>query len=112
MDKKLLWLIFCVTRGGPVRAEIVYRLKERPYNANQLARELNLDYKTIKYHLKILLQHNAVAKTKDIYSAMYTLSDEMESSYADFFEIYKRQKKVSAPYSEEVDKNLRTHAAH
>ncbi|HEQ78502.1 MAG TPA: ArsR family transcriptional regulator, partial [Euryarchaeota archaeon] len=38
MDKKLLWWIFGVTKGGVVRAKIVMLLHDRPRNANQLAK--------------------------------------------------------------------------
>jgi hypothetical protein len=57
MDKKLIWWIFGVSSGGAVRARIVKKLHERPANANQLAKELGLEYNHVRYHLDILLKN-------------------------------------------------------
>lgn len=90
MDKKLLWWIFGVSRGGPVRAKIVKVLHDRPYNANQLATEIKVDYKTIRYHLNILLKNNVVTTLDKGNIVMYFLSDAIEKKYEDFLEIYKK----------------------
>jgi DNA-binding transcriptional ArsR family regulator len=92
MDKKLLWWIFAVTRGGIVRAKIVRLLRERPMNANQIAQELEMDYTTIRYHLDTLLKNGIVVPSKDTYIVMYFLSEAMEESYEDFLEIYEKIK--------------------
>ena len=52
--EKLLWWLITGKRGGVNRARIIKKLKERPYNAHQLSKELDLDYKTIRHHIKIL----------------------------------------------------------
>lgn len=93
MDKKLLWWIFGVTKGGPVRAGIVQRLRQRPSNANQLAQDLRLDYKTVRYHLDILLKHGVLTTSTDTYVVMYFLSEAMEGMLSEFEEIYSRLKK-------------------
>ncbi len=87
MDKKLLWWIFGVTKGGIVRLKIIRRLKERPANANQLAQELGLDYTTIRYHLDILLKHKILVSLEQGYSRVYFLSEEMEKDYSTLLEI-------------------------
>jgi len=92
MDKKFLWWIFAVTRGGIVRAKITRLLKERPMNANQTAKELGMDYTTIRYHLDILLKNGVVVPSKDTYIVMYFLSEAMEERYEDFLEIYEKIK--------------------
>jgi hypothetical protein len=43
--RKLLWWLFAGTAGGPNRARIDLTLNKRPYNAYQLAGELQLNYK-------------------------------------------------------------------
>jgi DNA-binding transcriptional ArsR family regulator len=92
MDKKLLWWVFGVARGGSVRARIVQKLHERPYNANQLAEELGLHYTTVRYHLNILLKNRIVTTLEDTYLVMYFLTEEMEEDYPVFCEIYKKLK--------------------
>lgn len=89
VDKKLIWWMFGVTKGGIQRAHIVKALRDRPINANQLARKLELDYKTVRYHLDILYKNKLVTK-KGEPIAMYFLSDGMEGSYEEFLKIYKQ----------------------
>jgi len=45
--KRLLWFVFTGTRGGLNRLKIISKLKEKPLNINQLAKEFGLDYKAI-----------------------------------------------------------------
>ncbi|KUK75095.1 winged helix-turn-helix domain-containing protein, partial [Methanobacterium sp. 42_16] len=52
--RKFLWKLLAGTKGGLNRARIIDELKNRPYNANQLAERLSLNYKTIKYHIEVL----------------------------------------------------------
>lgn len=86
MDKKLLWWIFGVTKGGVIRAKIVKLLKERPSNAHQLAKKLDLDYKTVRYHIRILLKDGLIVGRGDPIT-MYFLSDTMEEGYEEFLKI-------------------------
>ncbi len=86
--KRLLWWLLAGSRGGVNRAEIIRTLKERPYNAHQLSEALRLDYKTVRHHLKILMENGVVvAQGKEQYGAMYFLSTAMEQGYQDFLEI-------------------------
>lgn len=89
--KKLLWWLLAGSRGGLNRAAMIRALRQRPYNAHQLAETLGLDYKTVRHHLKILLENNVVtAQGKEQYGAMYFLSTAMEQSWADFEEILRQ----------------------
>ncbi|SCG86154.1 Regulatory protein ArsR [Methanobacterium congolense] len=76
--KKVLWWLILGTRGGINRAKIIKKLNERPYNAHQLTKELNLNYRTITHHIKILEDSNVVESTGEKYGKMYFLSDKME----------------------------------
>lgn len=74
MDQ-LLWYLFAGTRGGPNRLRIVELLRERPYNAHQLAAETRLDYRTVCHHLDVLVRHHVlVSPNRDAYGALYFLS--------------------------------------
>jgi hypothetical protein len=52
--ERVLWWLIAGTKGGVNRARMINALRDRPYNANQLSEVLALDYKTIRYHLKVL----------------------------------------------------------
>lgn len=90
MDKKLLWWIFGVSKGGPMRAKIVDLLHERPYNAHQLSQELGVDYKTVRYHLNILMRNKIVTPMEKGGIVIYFLSDEVEDNYSQLREIFKK----------------------
>jgi DNA-binding transcriptional ArsR family regulator len=58
-------------RGGTNRLRILRALAERPRNANRLAGALDLDYKTVRYHLSVLAEAGAVTRSGDGYGAVY-----------------------------------------
>ena len=89
MKKVLYWAILG-TRGGLNRAKIIKKLNEMPSNAHQLAEELNLSYRTIRHHLKILEDVKIIKPTGKGYGKIYFLSDEMEKNYDDFETIWKQ----------------------
>jgi len=88
--KRVLWWLIAGTKGGVNRARMINALKGRPYNANQLSAVLELDYKTIRHHLKVLSENNVVTSTGSGYGAMYFLSQTMEENYALFEEIWEK----------------------
>jgi DNA-binding transcriptional ArsR family regulator len=89
--RKLLWWIFAGTAGGPNRARIIMALNKRPYNANQLAVKLELNYKTVRHHLKILSENNMITSIgKNKYGESYSLSSKMEENYDTFKDIWKK----------------------
>lgn len=86
--KKILWELLAGTKGGTNRARIIDSLKNRPYNVNQLAERLSLNYKTIKYHINILEKHGIVISESKGYGALYFLSKDMEDNFTTFLEIW------------------------
>jgi DNA-binding transcriptional ArsR family regulator len=83
------WLI-AGTRGGPTRAKIIEILKETPQNANQLANQLEMDYRTIRHHLKVLEKNRIVTTAGEGYGTTYFLSPALEENYGIFEEIVNR----------------------
>jgi DNA-binding transcriptional ArsR family regulator len=83
------WLI-AGTRGGATRAKIIDTLKEKPQNANQLANELGMDYRTIRHHLKVLEKNKLITSAGEGYGTTYFLSPALEENYELFEEIMKR----------------------
>ena len=64
------------TRGGTNRVRILQALDERPRNANQLAEDLDLDYKTVCHHLDVLRENNVLKNGGDDYGAIYLPTDQ------------------------------------
>jgi predicted transcriptional regulator len=82
----LLWLIVG-TKGGTTRIKIIETLQESPKNANQLTNFLDMDYKTIRHHLKVLQKNRIITSAGEKYGVTYFLTQEMEDNYAIFEEI-------------------------
>ena len=95
--KYLLGWLIAGTRGGVTRAKIIETLRENPQNANQLANNLEMDYRTIRHHLKILQKNKIITSAGDRYGTTYFLSVELEENYVVFEEIlnklWKKQKR-------------------
>ncbi|KAB1196238.1 MULTISPECIES: winged helix-turn-helix domain-containing protein [Haloferax] len=67
----ILWYVLTGTRGGANRIRILRELADRPRNANRLAEELRLDYKTVRHHLDVLVQNGLVEHSGTGYGAVY-----------------------------------------
>jgi predicted transcriptional regulator len=68
-------------------------LKERPYNMNQLAEALGLDYKAIQHHIMVLEKNNLVSKIGEKYGVVYFISNYLEVNIEAFNEIKSKIKK-------------------
>ena len=53
-------------------------LLQRPYNTHQLAQELDLDYKAVQHHMRIMEKNNLVTKIGEKYGAMFHISNFLE----------------------------------
>jgi DNA-binding transcriptional ArsR family regulator len=83
--KRVLWYLIGSTKGGVNRAKILEFVNARPANANQIATELKLDYKTVIHHLKVLSENDLIiTDNKDSYGATYFLTPLMEKNYPSF----------------------------
>ena len=76
--RKLLFYLFTSTRGGFTRLRIIMSLIEKPCNTHQLSQELDLDYKAIQHHMKVLEKNNMVSKIGEKYGAIFHLSNFLE----------------------------------
>jgi len=76
--RKLLFYLFTSTRGGFTRLRIIMLLLEKPFNTHQLSQELQLDYKAVQHHMKVLEKNNMVSKIGDKYGAIFHLSNLLE----------------------------------
>lgn len=54
-------------QGGENRIKILEHLKKRSYNLNQLANTLELNYRTIKHHVDVLLNYDLIESSGEGY---------------------------------------------
>jgi DNA-binding transcriptional ArsR family regulator len=92
--KRIFWYIFAGSRGGINRIKIIDLLKEHPYNINQLAEALNLDYKAIQHHISVLERDNIISRVGEKYGVLYFLSNYLEANIDAFNEIRFQMKTV------------------
>ncbi len=77
------------TKGGHNRLQMIKLLKDEPMNANKIRERLELDYKTIQHHLKILQENNIlVTSGAGSYGAMYFLTPYVEKHMSVLEEIW------------------------
>ena len=91
--KRFLWFIFAGSRGGANRLRIVSALRNRPLNANQLSKELGLDYKAIQHHVRVLEKNNIIKKMGEKYAVTYFISSFLENNLETFDEIANKLEK-------------------
>jgi len=70
----LLWFLLGGTRGGENRARIISRIRERPWNMNQLSTQLGIQYKAVQHHMKVLQRSSLVVGSGERYGMVYSLS--------------------------------------
>jgi len=78
--KRLLWFLFAGSRGGENRIRIIDLLTKRPYNINQLADALGVDYKLVQHHIGVLERNNMVTRTGEKYAVLYFISNYLEAN--------------------------------
>jgi DNA-binding transcriptional ArsR family regulator len=87
MNDLFYWL-FIGSRGSINRIKIVSLLHEKPCNAKNISDKLDLNYKTIKHHLKLLKEHKIITSPPGVrYGALYFLTEEMKENYELFEKI-------------------------
>ena len=87
---RLLWFLFAGTRGGDNRIRILDILIKNPLNINKISEELQLDYKTIQHHMRILEKNNLITKIGDKYGILYFISNYMEKNIESYYNIKKK----------------------
>lgn len=85
--EKALWYLLTATRGGENRVRLLRALSEQPKNANELAEELDLDYKTVRHHLDMLDDHGVIETSDEQYAKLHFLTDTFERNRETFEEI-------------------------
>ena len=89
---RILWYVFATTRGGPTRIKIVEMLLSRPYNVNQISKNLKMDYKTVQHHIRILEENKIIIPEEKKYGTIYFPSGTFEGVKDVFNEIRNKVK--------------------
>ncbi len=87
-QKNILLWILTGTKGGKWRAIIIKALNERPMTASQIQRMIKLDYKTVRYHLDILMENNFIETIGKKYGRLYIISPILDSDFQIFLDIW------------------------
>jgi CheY-like chemotaxis protein len=87
--KGVLFYLISNSKGGHNRARILQLIKSHPANANQIACELKLHYKTVLHHLQVLLNYKLIVmhSNNEPYGVVYFLTPRMEKNYYLFLEM-------------------------
>jgi len=91
--KMLFWYLFLRSRGGQNRVRIISLLRNKPSNKHQLSKDLELEYKGVQHHIKILEKNNLITKMGENYGVTYFVSQLFEENQAVFDEILARLEK-------------------
>jgi len=86
----LLWFLFAGTRGGDNRIKILDLLIKNPLNINKISEELQLDYKTIQHHMRILEKNNLITRMGDKYGILYFISNYLDKNIESYYNIKKK----------------------
>jgi DNA-binding transcriptional ArsR family regulator len=85
--RRNVWWLIAGSRGGENRARIIETLHEKPLNAHQLSEILNLDYKTIRHHLDLLIANQIVIPEGSSYGKVFFLTDVFDTEYKEFIQV-------------------------
>lgn len=86
--KNVLYWLIANSLGGLNRGRIITDLFNKPQNANELSNNLNLEYKTVRYHLKVLEENKLITSVGGGYGKTYFPSDELEENKDIFQKIW------------------------
>jgi DNA-binding transcriptional ArsR family regulator len=78
---RLLWWLFAGSVGAQSRTTIVFALRVRPQNTQQLAEKLGLDYTTVRHHLSVLEKNRIVVTEGEKYGKVYFVTEVMDSHW-------------------------------
>lgn len=75
---------------------MLFAIREQPRNAQQLSQALNLDYTTVRHHLRVMESNRIVLTEGEKYGKIYFVSETIESHWDKLQEILKKTRRPSA----------------
>lgn len=92
--ERVLWWLFAGSAGAETRSRVLRAIREQPRNAQQLAQALEVDYTTVRHHLRVMEQNGVVTAAGDRYGRLYFVSNAMEAHWAVFESILQRTRRA------------------
>jgi predicted transcriptional regulator len=86
--KNVLWWLIANSLGGINRGRILEELLNRPRNANELSKNLQLEYKTTRYHLQVLEENGIITSAGQGYGKTYFPAESLNEHVEYFKEIW------------------------
>ncbi|HTP55482.1 MAG TPA: winged helix-turn-helix domain-containing protein [Thermoplasmata archaeon] len=90
---RILWWLFSSSAGAATRARVIAAIHAEPQNAQQLARELSVDYTTIRHHLKVLAENRLVETSGEHYGQVYFVAPQVEARWPELEAIVRRHRR-------------------
>lgn len=90
--ERVLWWLFGSSIGATTRVRVLRAIRETPRNAQQLAQALDLDYTTVRHHLRVLVKNGLVTTAGERYGQVYFVSASVESHWSVFERIVESAK--------------------
>lgn len=85
--RRLLFFLLGGSRGGENRARIIRCLREKPSNMNQLAGRLDLQYKAIQHHIRVLTNNSLLVSSGEKCGTIYSLTRWFEAHIDIFYQV-------------------------
>jgi len=82
--RRTLWFLLGGKRGGENRARIIWSLRDKPRNINQLATDLGLQYKAVQHHIRILVGSSLLSPSGEGYGVIYLPSQWFDHHFDEF----------------------------
>lgn len=71
---RALRLSFLASRGGAMRARIIFLLITKPLNTQEIANALKIDYKTALYHLEKMQKEGWLLRSGEGYGSTFKIT--------------------------------------
>jgi len=111
-EKKLTFLLYGM-KGGENRIKIIEALRERPYNMNQLATKLGLNYRTIKHHVDILVREELLSTAKKgEYGNVFFIAPDLEMNVHIYNKILKKIDRLDYLKDYTIESNFHQQVIH
>lgn len=74
-------------KGGQTTIKIIDQILDQPNNINQLSKILKLDYKTVKYHMHLILELKLVDGNDKKYGSLYFPTKKLTNNLNEYEQI-------------------------
>ena len=96
--------VFTGMSGRYTRMRIICAITENPLNTQELARKLDLDYKTIKHNIDVLEKNNLITRYGEGYGDVFFPSELISSNLPTLYSVIRKvEAKLDRPGKKYID---------